>query len=111
MCVKDLQRSASREEEEAEPGEEGEESESAPVFLQYPLPYEPSPLMISDLQFGNPYTRGTHTHTLKIKSKIVSETKRHFTQDSDISFCVCFASSLGAEQMKHFHSYVILPPI
>ncbi|XP_041962247.1 tax1-binding protein 1 homolog B isoform X1 [Alosa sapidissima] len=51
----DLQRSASHEEEEV--GPEEEELEAAPLFLQYPLPYEPSPLMASDLQFGNPYTR------------------------------------------------------
>lgn len=53
----DLKRSASREEEKAEPGDGGEELEAEPVFLQYPLPYEPSPLLTPDLQFGNPYTR------------------------------------------------------
>ncbi|XP_046703744.1 tax1-binding protein 1 homolog B isoform X4 [Silurus meridionalis] len=56
----ELQRSASHEEEE----EEGDPSlDVPPVFLQYPLPYQPdvpSPLLVAqrptELMFGNPYT-------------------------------------------------------
>ncbi|XP_060726479.1 tax1-binding protein 1 homolog B isoform X5 [Tachysurus vachellii] len=55
----ELQRSASREEEDDDDGN----LDVAPVFLQYPLPYQPdvpSPLLVaqrpSELMFGNPYS-------------------------------------------------------
>lgn len=56
----ELQRSASRDEEE----EGGDCSfDAPPVFLQYPLPYQPdvpSPLLVAqrptELMFGNPYS-------------------------------------------------------
>ncbi|XP_072535502.1 tax1-binding protein 1 homolog B isoform X2 [Salminus brasiliensis] len=58
---KELQRSASREEEE----DDGS-LDVQPVFLQYPLPYQqdaPSPLLVAqrptDLMFGNPYSSET----------------------------------------------------
>lgn len=62
MCLfrlQELQRSASREGEE----DENEMLDVAPVFLQYPLPYQPdvpSPLLVAhrptELMFGNPYS-------------------------------------------------------
>ncbi|XP_026795990.3 tax1-binding protein 1 homolog B isoform X2 [Pangasianodon hypophthalmus] len=55
----ELQRSASREEEEEDDGS----LDVPPVFLQYPLPYQPdvpSPLLMAqrptELMFGNPYS-------------------------------------------------------
>ncbi|XP_058255811.1 tax1-binding protein 1 homolog B isoform X2 [Hemibagrus wyckioides] len=55
----ELQRSASREEEEDDDGN----LDVPPVFLQFPLPYQPdvpSPLLVaqrpSELMFGNPYS-------------------------------------------------------
>ncbi|XP_060777792.1 tax1-binding protein 1 homolog B isoform X2 [Neoarius graeffei] len=56
---KELQRSASRDEEE----EDDCSLDTPPVFLQYPLPYQPdvpSPLLVAqrptELMFGNPYS-------------------------------------------------------
>ncbi|KAI5106127.1 tax1-binding protein 1-like B isoform X1, partial [Silurus meridionalis] len=81
----ELQRSASHEEEE----EEGDPSlDVPPVFLQYPLPYQPdvpSPLLVAqrptELMFGNPYTSESRGHLCSFVSLGLDSADGEFSDD------------------------------